>query len=361
MTEAKLARQRGVRGLAAAGLALCVLLAVVAAAPAVGAASHANAAPLKYVALGDSFSAGEGVAPYLRDGFDPSTGRQGVIDNGCHRSSRAYSTWVKRPADTRTLYAIASGGGRQSVNRGGTRKFGSDRNVRSAGGVAWASWACSGATTRNVLPTSLGGGPQSEPGRARDRRTQLDSANLAGAGLVTLTIGGNDVGFVETLLVCAVSNCETQAFEHGRRAIIDSAKPRLEKVYRAIAARAPRARILVLGYPQLFPATAAEQSCGQLGLFSGEQNMLRSLGAHLNHTIEAAVGSIAKSGARIEYVPVAGRFAGHEVCGRKGAWINGIGTNPPQASDGPAPFHPNLQGQRDGLAASVNAALRSGR
>ena len=100
----------------------------------------------------------------------------------------------------------------------------------------------------------------------------------------------------------------------------------------------------MLGYPQLFPATKAEQSCSGLILFSGEQNLLRRLTARLNTAIAAAVESAATSGAKIEFVPVAGRFAGHEVCGRKGSWVSGI-------------FHPSVQGQRDGYAAAVNAAL----
>ena len=76
--------------------------------------------------------------------------------------------------------------------------------------------------------------------------------------------------------------------------------------------------------------------------------MLRRLGVRLNSTISAAVGAVATSGAEIEFVPVAGRFAGHEICGRKGSWVSGI-------------FHPSLQGHRDGYAAAVNAALEPAR
>ena len=237
------------------------------------------------------------------------------------------------------------------ANRGGVNKYGSEKNVRSAGGVSWASWACSGATTMNVLPKSLGGVPQGGIGRTQDRHTQLDSANLAGANLVTITIGGNDVGFVDSLLVCAIGNCNTPAFEQERTAMIDNVKPQLEKVYRAVAAKARRARILVLGYPQVFPATEAEQACAQLGLLR-ESRWLRKLGAHLNDTIEAAVGSVAETGVTIEFVPAADAFAGHEVCGQKVAWIYGAAAA--------VPAHPNALGHRDGLAAAVDAALRAG-
>jgi len=328
-----------------AGVAL--VAALVAAAASGAAVSRSTAAPFSSVTLGDSYSAGEGVAPFLGTG-------------GCHRSSRAYATWVRRPGAAKTLYAIASGGGRPGI-LAGKNKHGSERNVRSAGGVTWAFWACSGATTANVLPQSLGGVPQRRVGRVLDRATQLDSANLTRADLVTLTIGGNDAGFVDALLVCALARCDTRAFEEERAAIIGGTRPRLEKVYRAIAREAPRARILVLGYPQLFPATKAEQSCAGLSAFAGEQGLLRRLGAELNGTIAAAVATVARSGAKIEFVPVAARFAGHEICGRKGPWLNGLVRSKEGLGLEAGSFHPNLRGQRDGYAGAVNAALARGR
>jgi lysophospholipase L1-like esterase len=315
--------------------AAAILVALIAAAAAAAAPAGSAAAPFSYVALGDSYSSGEGVRPF--------------IDDGCHRSSRAYPTWVKRPGAAKTLYATASSGGQTG-------------SVRKAAGVAWAFWACSGAKTTNVLPESLGGVPQRRAGQAvPGRKTQLDSADLTRADLVTLTIGGNDAGFVEVLVLCAVSNCNTQVFEQGRRAIIDGTRPALEKVYRATAARAPRARILVLGYPELIPASRAEQSCAALSAFRGEGQMMRRLGTHLNDTIEAAVETVAKTGAKIEFVPAEARFAGHEICGRKGPWLNAFVASPIGLGVDPASFHPNLAGQRDGYGVAANAALSRGR
>ena len=187
------------------------------------------------------------------------------------------------------------------------------------------------------------------------------SSDLTRADLVTLTIGGNDAGLIEVLLICALSNCDTRTFEQGRAAIIDATRPQLEKVYRAVALEAPRARILVLGYPGLFPATKAEQACAGLSRFRGEQTMLRRLGDRLNGTIAAAVRTVARSGARIEYVPVSARFAGHEICGRRGPWLNGFVSSDTGLGLDAASFHPNLAGQRDGYGTAVNAALARGR
>jgi lysophospholipase L1-like esterase len=317
--------------------------AAVAAAAALAAPSALVATPYSYVALGDSFSAGEGIAPFLQSG------------PACHRSSRAYSTWVQPAGYPKPLYAIASGRTRSGAG-GGANLYGSDTNVRSANRVMWESFACSGATTANVLPRSLGGVPQGATGRY-DGETQIDSAALGGADLVTITIGGNDAGYVDVLVTCGLGNCNTRAFERSRAAIIDRSKPQLVKVYRAIAAKAPRARILVLGYPHPFPAAKARQACPALRPFQREQDMLRRLGARLNGTIASAVATAARSGARITFVPVAERFAGHEVCGSKGAWINGFVTSSTGFGLNPASFHPTLAGQL-GYAAAVNASLR---
>lgn len=102
----------------------------------------------------------------------------------------------------------------------------------------------------------------------------------------------------------------------------------LDNLYKAVASAAPNARILVLGYPQLLPASIAEQGCftlrvgghGAPGLDYDEQNWFRTEDDQLNTTIEQAVG---QSGVNAAFVPVANAFAGHEVCGNSGEWING--------------------------------------
>jgi lysophospholipase L1-like esterase len=325
----------------ACAAALSVLLAVLLA----GVDAGAQPAPFAYVALGDSFSSGEGVAPYLQNEAQEAT--------RCDRSTRAYATWVRPPGLAASVYSLTSGGG----TAGADNRYGSDENVRTTPPYAWAFWACSGAKTKNVLPSSQGGIPQ---GAAWATEPQLDSAaaSLTDANLVTLTIGGNDAGYVDVLVQCGLFKCNTAAFRRQRAATIDATKPLLEKLYAAVAAAAPRARILVLGYAQPFPATKREQSCVALRAFAGEQDMLRTLGVRLNGTIAAAVAEVAKSGAHISFVPVAPRWAGHEVCGRKGAWMSGILTSKAGFGLDPGSFHPNLKGQRDGYAAAVNAALR---
>jgi hypothetical protein len=320
-------------------LALVALAAVLASvASLTGAAAGAGRQAVAYVALGDSFSSGEGISPYL------GAGR-------CDRSTRAYAEFVQPPGLGAPAYAVASGGGAA----GPGNRYGSDANVRSAGDVSWSFWACSGARTRNVLPRALGGVGQ---GAGWETSPQLDSVDISKATLVTMTIGGNDAGYVDVLMQCGLFRCNTAAFRAQRQAVVDGVRPQVQKVVEAVAAKAPGARILVLGYPQVFPATKAEQRCAGLRPFAGEMDMLRGLGDRLNVTIARAVADAAAHGVNATFVPVAPRFAGHEVCGRKGAWINGVLPARTAIGIDPGSFHPTLRGQRDGYAAAVNAALR---
>lgn len=276
--------------------------------------------PYKYVALGDSYSSGEGVSPYFGD-------------SPCHRSSRAYATRVQPRVYDKPLYEIASGDGDPGRFRG-LNKYGSDENVRTAGGVTWALLACSGAVADGV--------------RGQMRRSLIDKD----VDLVTLTAGGNDTGFAEALEYCFFQDCTVSWFESNYQSIIrGTVKRKLIETYRAVGAAMPNARVLVLGYPQIFPRRSREQNCWGLRQFRGEQDMLRRLGVVLNATIESAVREVRPDAPRIEFVPVVGRFEGHEVCGEEGGWILGLAKGA---------FHPNELGQRLGYAAAINERLESG-
>jgi hypothetical protein len=329
-------------------------------------------AVFRYVALGDSYSSGEGVDPYLRDGYDKNGKQTGSVDNRCHRSTRAYAEYVKPHGYTKSLYAIASGDGEPGTGKR-VNKYGSDKNVRQANKVAWGFFACSGAITSNVLSAADGGYGQTTSKGFIDGKPQLDNGFINSAtSLVTITIGGNDVGFGKVVRFCYFSkNCTTEPFEGKKLAQYardqrDALSGQLDMVYADIYAKAPNARLLVLGYPQLFPKTDAEQNCGKLAQHSAvgksigfshtEQNFLRRAASELNQTIAARV----ELSGVATFVPVDRKFAGHEVCGSKGEWINGVSLSDNGSFNGNASFHPNTSGQRFGYAASVNAALSGG-
>src|SRR5205823_6292354 len=82
---------------------------------------------------------------------------------------------------------------------------------------------------------------------------------------------------------------------------------------KAIREKTFNARVLVVGYPHLLPATFPEQSCISLAMFTGEFDFIRGLANRLNQTIAAAAS---ESG--VEFEDVRDDFAGHEPCGSKG-------------------------------------------
>jgi hypothetical protein len=144
--------------------------------------------------------------------------------------------------------------------------------------------------------------------------------------------------------------------------VIDKLRKPLHKLYRALKSVAPNARILVVGYPQIFPKSPAEQSCKELSVWLGEQNMLRRLDKRMNDLIERTAK---RDG--LEFVDVRARFAGHEVCGKRGSWLNG--PDPALTLTKKFPwvlkaddesFHPNAKGQRRGYGAAINEALETG-
>ncbi|MGY1651784.1 SGNH/GDSL hydrolase family protein [Geodermatophilus sp. SYSU D01119] len=220
---------------------------------------------------------------------------------------------------SQTFYQQASGS-TSAGNGRGLNKYGSDLNVRSAANTQWAFLACSGAVINNVRAEADGGSVQLGADGYREIHTQLSYRWVDyGTDLVTISVGGNDAGFAGILFTCATSSCHSASNEPILNAAIDGLGPQLQRLYDSIQAQTFGARVIVLGYPQLFPATAAEQSCRSLRVFAGEQDYLRRATTRMNTVIAQAA-----SRAGVDYVDVSAGFAGHGVCGARGEWINGL-------------------------------------
>jgi hypothetical protein len=274
---------------------------------------------LSYAALGDSYSSGEGVIPY-RDGD------QGLLE-GCHRSTRAYPTLVRMPGTTVP--------------------------IASRSDADFDFFACSGATTNNVTAS----------GESRfDEPPQLAPVNHVDASrdLVTLTVGGNDSGFVPIIAYCfAHTHCHDLrpfgphidltlseyfplwAAEVGRRTF---------DLFTEIRDATPNAATLALDYPILL----SNQEClaitvsDEVRLAADELNAMRTANSQLNTALQFAA-----SLAGVHFASVAGAFTGHEICGAQDDWINGLVPWNPKAS-----FHPTARGQEE-YARVTNAYFAS--
>ncbi|NPC97200.1 SGNH/GDSL hydrolase family protein [Nocardioides sp. zg-DK7169] len=251
------------------------------AAAASGPGAGRDDAPPVYVALGDSFSSGVGTRTYLDDG------------SGCLRSAHAYPARLARAAGWRLRFE-----------------------------------ACSGATSVQV------------------RRRQL--AALVGADYVTVGAGGNDARFKAVLTQCALprwaGDC-AEAVDGADKVVRDVLPDRLDLLMRRIAARAPGAVVVVVGYPRLFMG----EDCNVATWFSpDDQRRLAATQRALNAALRAAART-----AGFGFADPTAAFTGHAVCDDR-EWVNGL-SRPLRES-----YHPNRAGHRAGYAPLVSARLRDG-
>ncbi len=164
--------------------------------------------------------------------------------------------------------------------------------------------------------------------------------------LVTITIGGNDAGFADTVVACTVGSEATCAgkVDSGRDYITRTLPGLLDRTYQAIRAKAPHARVVVLGYPRLFDETNA--SCGIAGMSLPKRRILNDGADELARVIGARAEA-----AGFTYVDVRERFDTHGACASS-PWINGLTLLPPTDS-----FHPNTAGYTSGYLPALTAAL----
>lgn len=215
----------------------------------------------------------------LGDSYSSGVGtREYLADDGCYRSRYAYP--YKAAAEI-----------------GATLSF----------------QACSGAKTADVLSKQLG-------------------TLAADTNLVTISIGGNDAGFSSVITQCAKPwpyTC-TKEIAAANAFIRDTLPGRLDNVYDQIRAKAPNARVVVVGYPRLFNG----ETCNALArLSAGEQTELNKTADLLATTTKGRATAHGYS-----FVDPRDPFEGHQVCDDS-EWINGL-SNPIIES-----YHPNRNGQ----------------
>lgn len=187
-----------------------------------------------------------------------------------------------------------------------------------AHGYALRFRACSGATVAHV------------------RGAQLDALD-AETRYVTLSVGGNDVGFARVLTTCAtpwwLADCDP-AVDRAETLVRDVLPGRLRALYADVRARAPQALVVVVGYPRIFNG----DDCDAGTWFSpAEQDRLNATADLLDATIATAARA-----AGFVVADPREAFSGHAVCDDP-AWINGLSL---PVSDS---FHPDRTGHADGF------------
>ncbi len=157
--------------------------------------------------------------------------------------------------------------------------------------------------------------------------------------LVTLTAGGNDIGYVGDLTAMAfrnrggVTGFLTGLFLSGAKSVEGRNFTQLQvdmiAALREILRRAPKARILVVPYPAILPAGG---TCAQIGIDDAQAALMRSVAFRLTEVTRAAAKE-----AGAEIVDLDELSQRHNACSAQ-PWVNG--SAPPTG----APFHPTQAG-----------------
>jgi lysophospholipase L1-like esterase len=242
----------------------------------------------EYVALGSSFAAGIGLGPRAADS-----------PIHCFRTTAGYPAHVAK----RT-------------------------------GLRLVDMTCSGSTSAHILDGGqLMLGPQ-----------------LAAVGpearLVTITTGGNDVGYIGDLMTASGSMGVLMSWINGpiRPAAdrpYDRVTANLKQIVRQVRIKAPDARIMLVSYPAVL---ADQGNCAATGVSDAQARISRDVAARL-----AAATRIAAEEEGALLIDMAALSKGHDVCSDS-PWVYGA------VADTGTAFHPNAAGSA-AIASSVIRAL----
>ncbi|OBF31524.1 hydrolase [Mycobacterium sp. ACS1612] len=189
----------------------------------------------------------------------------------------------------------------------------------------------SGATTANVLTEPQNGTPP--------QADALDGSE----DLVTVTIGGNDVGYVPLLMAAGLPRMVRGMPVLGGvvremldptardRALVEVAES-LKEVGRTVRQRSPRAKVLFVDYLTLLPQAGAAPPLSDVDV---------ALGRRVADTLERLTGEAAAD-TGCEWVRVAQASREHHAWSAE-PWTTKPGLPLPIR---PAPLHPNAAGMR---------------
>jgi alpha-tubulin suppressor-like RCC1 family protein len=311
--------------------------------------SLVNLSNPKYVALGDSYSSGEGAVaggvttthpnPSFEWGTDVWTSSTSVTDV-CHRSVYAYS----------------------AVLAATFQQLDPTLHLERTSFVA-----CSGARLQDFWNRGTEGGVSEDPqlqalSTTPDLSTATPDPTIA---LVTFTIGGNDAHFSDLLSACVVGPlhwfdstiCSKTGIVWylgvGTDALTDPSHG-LVSTIQQIHTLAPNAAILVGGYPHIF--TDSPGYCAVGSVFHTPLSVTQNTMSLLNGAVDTYDATIARlvtaaSSANAHFVDPRSTFSasgGHGVCAAGTPWINALLLGGPTDLKSPDPsnwsFHPNTHG-----------------
>ncbi|MDR7087368.1 lysophospholipase L1-like esterase [Aeromicrobium panaciterrae] len=237
-----------------------------------------------YVAMGDSSVAGPGI--------DPTN----LLSGPCARSKNNWPALLAKELKTKNLDDVS----------------------------------CSGAVSADILLTKTAA-------NATTADAQIDAVT-ADTDLVTVSIGGNDEGvYTKIILACLAGKYASDSacasfMDTKLDAILKRTTDHVATTLERIRTKAPKARVVMVGYLRLLPDTSG---CDVPGITDSRLQPSADAWTALNQALTTAAKR-----ADVDYVSLADQSIGHESCNGDQAWVNGL-----QAVPGDGAFlHPNAAG-----------------
>jgi hypothetical protein len=270
---------------------------------------------LGYLALGDSFSSGEGAYDYEL-GTDVYDLKKPL--NVCHLSKKSYPHLTAEALGISDFRSVACSGAKYDPHYSTDPQY---------------SQAAAGLEGVSYLPGI---------------KTQQEFIRLNNPNILTISMMGNDIGFGNKIRRCIMQSDSCFHFREEREAIaqeINSKFDTLVSMYADMKNQSKNAKVYVLGYPNLLNP---EGECGINSPVDQEERLLaKGMVSYLNTTILAATEK-----AGVSYINVENAFEGKMLCDiSPNKAVNGItsGDDQPSFLRGPLgneSFHPNQLGHQ---------------
>ncbi len=191
--------------------------------------------------------------------------------------------------------------------------------------ASFANETCSGATTSSVISGQLG-------------------ALTSSTTLVSITVGGNDVGFASVMETCVLGSTSTcvSAIDQAESEAQTTLPGSLNTVFADIKADAPNAKVVVLDYPQFYDLSKSS-SC--IGLSTTDRTDLNQGSSVLDGVIQAAAARYGDT-----FVDVNPYFVGHQICDSN-SYLHSV-----NFLDLDESYHPTSSGQADAYLPAFTSA-----
>lgn len=193
--------------------------------------------------------------------------------------------------------------------------------------ASYTTVACSGATTDDVNGSQL-------------------SALSSSTTLVSITIGGNDVGFANIMTTCALQGTDAcvAAVDSAEDTARNAMPGKLDTTYDNIRAHAPNAHVVVLSYPVFY-------ELGTSGCIGLSETSRAKIDEGINLLDDITRDAAGRHG-NFSYADVRSIWVGHQLCSGGTKWLHSL-----NFADITESYHPTAAGQSGGYLPVFSSAV----